>query len=81
MTTTVTAVTTTVSTVTTVTGLVASLGLLTTLALIALLISKEIATATPGSNAIWRGRTLNIRIVPLLITFIVMVAIRLVEVL
>lgn len=77
MTTTITTVTTTVSTVTTVTGLVAGLGLITTLALIAMLISKEISVAVPGGNAIRWSRTLNIGIVPLLIAFGVIVAVKL----
>ncbi len=81
MTTTITTVTTTVSSVTSVTGLIAGLGLVTTLALIAMLISKEISVAVPGGNAIRWSRTLNIGIVPLLISFAVIVAAKLTEIL
>jgi len=78
MTTTVTTVT--VSTVT-VMGVAAALGLITTLALVALLISKEIATAIPGESGVRWGRTLNIGIVPLLVAFVFIVGVKMVEVL
>lgn len=78
MTTTVTTVT--VSTVT-VMGLAAALGLITTLTLVALLISKEIATATPGGQSIRWGRTLNVGLVPLLISFAVIAGVKLFEIL
>lgn len=78
MTTTVTTVT--VTTATTV-GLVAALGLMTTLALVALLIGKEITAAAPGERSVRWGRTLNIGVVPLLIAFAVIVAVKLVQVL
>jgi hypothetical protein len=74
LTTTVTTVTTV--TVTTVTGLTAALGLLLTLTLIALLIGKEIATAAPGERSIRWRRTLNIGMVPLLVSFVVIVVVQ-----
>ena len=78
MTTTVTTVT--VSTVTVI-GVAAALGLITTLTLIALLISKEIATALPGERGVRWSRTLNIGVVPLLVAFAVIVGVKMVEVL
>ena len=78
MTTTVTTVT--VSTVTVI-GVAAALGLITTLTLIGLLISKEIATAVPGERGVRWSRTLNIGVVPLLVAFAVIVAVKMVEVL
>jgi len=78
MTTTVTTVT--VSTVT-VMGVAAALGLITTLTLIALLVTKEITTAIPGRDGIRWARTLNIGVVPLLVAFAVIVAVKLAEVL
>lgn len=78
MTTTVTAVT--VSTVTAL-GFTAALGLITTLTLIAFLVSKEVATAAHGERNIRWGRSLNIGVVPLLIAFAVIVAVKLAEIL
>ena len=78
MTTTVTTVT--ISTVTVI-GVAAALGLITTLTLIALLISKEIATAVPGERGVRWSRTLNIGVVPLLVAFAVIVGVKMVEVL
>ena len=77
MTTTVTTVT--VSTVT-VMGLTAALGLITTLTLVGLLISKEVAVVAPGEQTIRWGRVLNVGLVPLLIAFGVIVAVKLAEV-
>lgn len=78
MTTTVTTVTVTT---TTVLGLTGALGLITTLTLVALLIGKEITAATPGQRTIRWGRTLNVGIVPLLVAFAIIVAVKLAQVL
>lgn len=72
MTTTVTTVT--VSTVT-VMGLTGALGLLLSLVVIALLMGKEVASATAGERAVRWGRTLNIGLIPLLISFGIIVAV------
>lgn len=73
MTTTVTTVT--VSTVT-VMGLTGALGLILTLTLLALLVTKEISSAADGERPIGWRRTLNIGLVPMLISFITIVAVR-----
>lgn len=78
MTTTVTTVT--ISTVT-VMGVAAALGLITILTLVALLISKEIATVVPGERGLRWSKTLNIGVVPLVVAFGVIVAVKLAEVL
>lgn len=75
----ITSVTTTVTTTTT--GVIAGLGLVATLILIALLISKELATATSGGAPVRWTWPLNLGIVPLLFAFAVNVAVKLAEVL
>ena len=76
MTTTVTTVT--VSTVT-VMGLTAALGVIVTLTLIGLLVAKELASATPGERGVHWGRVLNIGVVPLLLSFLVIVGVKLAD--
>ncbi len=77
--------TTTITTVTTVMTasprVIAELGLVTTLILVALLISKELATTTSGDTAIRWRRSLNLGIVPLLVAFAVIVVVKLADVL
>jgi len=75
-----TVTTTTVSTVTTVT-IAGSLALVSILTLLALLIQKELTTAGEGRLAHALGRALNIGIVPLLMGFALIVAVRVAEVL
>jgi hypothetical protein len=71
MTTTVTTVTTT-----TVVDLGAALGLLLTIALIALLVTKELVTAGANGRTLRLGRILNIGIVPLLVGFLCLAAVK-----
>lgn len=75
-----TVTTTTVSTVTTV-ALAASLGLVAIVTLLALLIQKELVTAATGPRAKALGRVLNTAIVPLLMAFAFIVAVKVAEVL
>jgi hypothetical protein len=75
MTTTVTTVTTTVTT-TTVISIGTALGLLLTLALIALLVTKELVAAGADGRALRLGRILNIGIVPLLVGFLCLAAVK-----
>ncbi len=74
-----TVTTSTVSTVTTA-ALAGSLALIGILVLLALLIQKEITTASDSPRVKLRGRILNIGIVPLMIGFVLIVATRLMEV-
>ena len=67
-----TVTTTTVSTVTTI-ALTGSLALVGVIALLALLVQKEVGASAAG-HPIWKmSRALNIAIVPLLITFVLIV--------
>lgn len=75
-----TVTTTTVSTVTTV-ALAGSLAIVSILTLLALLIQKELTTAAEGHRLRALGRVLNIGIVPLLMGFALIVAVRVAEVL
>lgn len=75
-----TVTTTTVSTVTTV-SIAGSLALVAIVTLLALLIQKELTTAAEGRLARALGRALNIGIVPLLMGFALIVAVRVAEVL
>jgi hypothetical protein len=76
-TTTVSTVTTTVTTV----SFVASLGLVSVLTLFVLLLQKELATATESPRLKALGRTLDVAVVPLLMAFAMIVAVRVAEVL
>ena len=75
-----TVTTTTVSTVTTV-ALAASLGLVSVITLLSLLIQKELVTTATSPRAKVLSRALNIAIVPLLMVFILLTAVRVAEVL
>lgn len=75
-----TTVTTTVTT-TTILTFGFALGVLLTLALIGLLVAKELVTAGEGVRAVRWGRVLNVGIVPLLVSFLCIVAVKLVAVL
>ena len=70
-----TTVTTTVTTTTIITFGFA-LGLMLTLALIGLLVVKELVTANEGTRSIRWGRILNVGIVPLLVSFVCIVAVK-----
>jgi hypothetical protein len=76
-TTTVSTVTTTVTTV----SFVASLALVSVLTLFVLLLQKELATATESPRLKALGRTLDVAVVPLLMAFAMIVAVRVAEVL
>ncbi len=75
--------TVTVTTVTTIAamGLVASLSVFAVLMLIFFLTSKELLMASNGERKKFIGRTLNISIVPLLLAFTVIVALKVAEIL
>jgi hypothetical protein len=59
----------------------ASLSLIAILTLLALLIQKEISSGLEGARAKSLSRALNIAIVPLIVVFIAIVAIRVMDVL
>jgi hypothetical protein len=73
-----TVTTTTVTTVTTV-ALAGSLGLIAILALLALLVQKELVTAGESRFALVFGRVLNVGIIPLLMSFALMVFVKVAE--
>ena len=75
-----TVTTSTVVTVTTV-AIAGSLTLIGICALLAFLIQKELTTATEGRFARAFGRALNIGIAPLLITFVLIVVVKVADVL
>ncbi|MBN1936523.1 MAG: hypothetical protein JW934_17810 [Anaerolineae bacterium] len=75
-----TVTTTTVSTVTTLV-LAGSLSLIAILTLLAFLIQKELVTTQENRRALALSRVLNVGIVPLLIGFALIVAVRVAEVL
>lgn len=75
-----TVTTSTVVTVTTV-AIAGSLALIGICTLLALLIQKELSTATEGRFGRALGQALSIGIVPLLITFALIVAVKIAEVL
>ena len=77
---------TTVTTVTTVTlieamGLAAIIGAAATVALIAFLIAKELASASLSPSSQLIARFLNVGILPLVMAFAVVVAVKIAEVL
>ena len=77
-----TVTTTTVTTITSsTTGLAASLMLLAVLALLFFLIQKEILSAAKSSRALAMGRVLNIAIVPLVLSFVFIVVVKVASVL
>jgi len=73
-----TVTTATVSTVTTV-ALAGSLGLIAIITLLTLLVQKEIASADETQPSRALSRALNIAIVPLLIGFVMIVAVKVTE--
>ena len=73
-----TVTTATISTVTTVIA-AASLGLIAVLALIAFLASKEMAATGDGIRQRLLSRALNVAIMPLLMVFGVIVAVKVIE--
>jgi hypothetical protein len=75
-----TVTTTTVSTVTTVTS-AASLALVSVAVLLVLLLQKEVATSADSPRLRALGRTLNVAIVPLLLTFAAILLARIAQVL
>lgn len=72
-------VTTSTVTILTLAGVAGSLALIGVLVLIAMLVQKEMATATPNSRLQQLGRVLNIGIIPLLIAFVLIVAFKVAE--
>lgn len=72
--------TVTVTTISTM-SLVNTLSILGVILLITLLISKELLAASNGSGKKFIARTLNIGIIPLLISFTVIVGLKVVEIL
>ena len=77
-----TVTTATITTITTsTTGLAASLLLLAVLALLFFLIQKEILSAASSSQALAMGKVLNIAIVPLVLSFIFIVVVKVASVL
>jgi len=73
-----TVTTTTVSTVTTV-SLATSLGLIVVVTLLSLMIQKEFATIFSSPRAKALGRALNTAIVPLLMVFVLLLALKFAE--
>jgi hypothetical protein len=78
--------TVTVSTVTTITtiaamGLAASLTIFGVILLISFLVSKELLMASVGQRKQFIGRVLNISIIPLLMSFVVIVVLKVVDIL
>lgn len=72
-------VTTSTVTILTLAGVAGSLALIGVLVLIAMLVQKEMATATPNNRLQQLGRVLNIGIIPLLIAFVLIVAFKVAE--
>jgi hypothetical protein len=72
-------VTTSTVTILTLAGMAGSLALIGVVVLIAMLVQKEMATATPTSRLQQLSRALNIGIIPLLIAFVLIVAFKVVE--
>jgi site-specific recombinase len=73
-----TVTTSTVTTVTTV-AIAGSLALIGIITLLALLVQKELTTATESRFARALSRALNIGIVPLLMSFVLIVAVKVAE--
>ncbi|HJX03961.1 MAG TPA: hypothetical protein VJ488_05320 [Dehalococcoidia bacterium] len=75
--------TVTVTTVTTIAamGLIATLSIFGVILLIALLTSRELLMASSGERKKFIGRTLNVSIIPLLLSFTVIVALKVIQVL
>jgi len=75
--------TVTVTTVTTIAaiGFAATLGVFGVIMLVGLLISKELLTAGGGSRQKFLSRSLNISIIPLLMSFAVIVGLKVIEIL
>ena len=76
-----TVVTTTVTTITTMIGFGMAVGLVAVIALIAFLGVRELATASEGSKQRLLAKSLEIGIVPLIIAFVMIVAMEIVEIL
>lgn len=75
-----TVTTTTVTTVTSI-ALAASLALLAVVALLIFLIQKEILSASDSERGQALSRTLNLAIVPLLLSFVFIAAVKVIQVL
>jgi hypothetical protein len=74
-------VTTSTVSILTTPAMAGSLGLIAILILFALLLQKEVATASPDSRLRQLSRVLNMSIVPLVLAFILIVVYRVAEVL
>ena len=75
--------TVTVTTVTTIMaiGFAASLGIFGVILLIGFLTSKELLASGSGNRQRFLGRSLNIGIIPLLMSFVVIVGLKVIEIL
>ena len=69
----------TVSTVTSTAGIAAGLGLIAVLVLVSFLVAKELSSAGDNPKLRRLSRSLNVAIVPLLMVFTSIVAVRVVE--
>lgn len=69
----------TVSTITSTVGMAAALGGIAVFALIAFLVAKELAGADSRPRLQTLSRALNVAIVPLMVTFVAIVAAKVVE--
>ena len=76
-----TVTTSTVTTVTTMIGFGVALGLVAVVALVAFLCVKELAAASGGSSQRFLARSLDVGIVPLIIAFGMIVAMKVVAIL
>jgi hypothetical protein len=75
--------TVTVTTVTTIAAVsfIATLSIMGVILLIGLLVSKELLSASDGSRSKFVGRVLNIGIIPLVLSFSVIVVLKIIEIL
>lgn len=72
---------TTITTVTTMLGVGVGLGLVAVIALITLLGIRELAATSAGSSRKFLVKSLDVSIVPLIIAFVMIVAMRVTEIL
>ena len=75
-----TVVTSTITTITTMLGFGVTLGLVAVVALAAFLCARELAVANNGSTQRFLGSSLDVSIVPLIIAFVMIVAMKVVEI-
>ena len=75
-----TVTTSTVTTVTTMIGFGMALGVVAVIALLAFLGARELATTSESSSQRFLARSLEVAIAPLVIAFVVIVAMKMVEI-